>query len=1026
MIKKMNIPNLEPDTLQARYGLLCRALQATAVADKTQPALNTVARLDELIHRELLDLARLGSPDDFAEIYLEFTRELTRFREFCADPRLAAKTVIAFGGPFSAGKSSLINALIGKKLLVVEVDPTTALPAYVLAGETDAIHALNLHHLRVPLSDEELASLTHDERDLYGSQVSRALSAAFITRRDFPWANLAFIDTPGYSGRAIAGDRTDADVARAQLSGAHAIVWVVSIKQGNLNEEDLSFLAQLDPAIPRIVVASHADQLSENDRADVIRRMRETLATRNLAAIGVFPVSARPRQGELLEPLRAQLGTWNQTPRQQRFAYRFKALFTRYQHGIERDARDAHWQLHRTNRIATLAEGDCLRDADELKFHIDKRLEVIKTVETRLQELRGRFFGELKRAGDAVGIPLPEPHEIELLESGDSKLLDLLVSLREKEGCQEPDMRLALRDLRKRVVTERSAGLMRRLIRDPFEFLKGLYDTSTTMPDLQAEEGSVYKNVLKRSIRGLAKKVSDGLAFVVTNRVKGPAPSQEFFISTVQRKFNEFSAFAASSNTIRGNRLNLLETLVNATSEKQLRRNPLPEHAAAAESEHLRSHYALLLAAVLSVQASLSEPQTRLLRLLFDALELDDIRGVALEQARALASETLAEAVRLIRDAGFAEHFIRDALVLLRIDGPLDDDATRLISELASSLHLDETVLAMRAQDAAGILDICDDESSNYLAALWPACLSRPITAAALQNGLQGGVWLLDADLDVDFPWQANDAILVFRNGATLNTFVKKQEISLADCWLINASLTCRGGGSIALEQCNWYGDYDPVAKHTALDSQSRMLTITNCKFITRNARAILVQDNKLRLTDSRFNYCGHEKLDGGAVCHMVDMKSLYKLAKRGVDEERLVKSLNVKMVSCYFERCLAARGGAFYTNNLFSEEFIKQCEFAICESRKLLSKEAGDIAVYIFETVVDKVLLNSAFRHTSVYVGDSRRSFITIAENCQFIQGKIFHYEDGCEADEDDDDYKYLAKDCIFEGGKITIKNLG
>ena len=40
--------------------------------------------------------------------------------------------------------------------------PTTALPAYVLAGATDAVHALNLHRLRVPLGDDELASLTHD------------------------------------------------------------------------------------------------------------------------------------------------------------------------------------------------------------------------------------------------------------------------------------------------------------------------------------------------------------------------------------------------------------------------------------------------------------------------------------------------------------------------------------------------------------------------------------------------------------------------------------------------------------------------------------------------------------------------------------------------------------------------------------------------------------------------------------------------------------------------------------------------
>jgi len=449
-----------------RYPLLCRALQATPPEADPQPALAHIDRLDQLIHRELLELARLGSPDDFAEIHLAFTRELERFREFCADPRLASKTIVAFGGSFSAGKSSLINALIGQRVLVTDVDPTTALPTYVLAGEADAIHAINLHHQRIPLSDDEFASLTHDERARFGSEVSRALTAAFVTRRQFPWANLAFIDTPGYTGTARAGDRTDAELAAAQLGGAHAIVWVTSIKQGTLSEEDLNFLARPDPDIPRFVVASHADQLPERDVATVIERMQATLAARNLPVLGVYPVSARPRQAELLAPLRAQLDAWNQTAREQRFAHRFKALFVRYQRGIEREARLARWQLHRINRILALATAELEQDANDLKSALDERLAALKTVEERLRELRSRFFGELKRAGNAVGIPLPEPHEVELLNPGRSNLLEQLVLLREREGQPEPDIRLALSALRKGGEAAHRPRLIRREDRD--------------------------------------------------------------------------------------------------------------------------------------------------------------------------------------------------------------------------------------------------------------------------------------------------------------------------------------------------------------------------------------------------------------------------------------------------------------------------------------------------------------------------------------------------------------------------------
>ena len=456
------IPERDPDTLRQRYSLLCRALQASPDADASHPVLDAVGRLDDLIHRELLDLARLGSPDDFAEIHLGFVRELERFREFCAYPHLAQKTIVAFGGPFSAGKSSLINALLGKRLLVVEVDPTTALPAYVLAGDTDAVHALNLHRLRITLTESELATLTHDEPHRYGSQVARALSAAFVTRRDFPWANLAFIDTPGYTGRTNPGDRTDTEVAVAQLNSAHAIVWVVPIKQGDLTEADLSFLARLDPAIPRLIVASHADQLPENDRTAIVARIAQTLTARNLPFVGVYPVSARPRFAHLLAPLRAQLDQWNQTPRQQRFAHRFKALFTRYQRGLERELREAHWQLHRVNRLVTLAEGDVATDAAELKAAVDARLAALKAVATRLQELRSRFFGELKRIGDAFGIPLPEPHEVDLLEPAQSNLLAQLQALRAREGRDEPEVRRAWTVLRTPANAAHRARLIRR------------------------------------------------------------------------------------------------------------------------------------------------------------------------------------------------------------------------------------------------------------------------------------------------------------------------------------------------------------------------------------------------------------------------------------------------------------------------------------------------------------------------------------------------------------------------------------
>lgn len=459
--------------------------------------------------------------------------------------------------------------------------------------------------------------------------------------------------------------------------------------------------------------------------------------------------------------------------------------------------------------------------------------------------------------------------------------------------------------------------------------------------------------------------------------------------------------------------MNLLNTLTIAADEEQLRLRPLPVHAAATQEEHLRRHYALLLAAVLTSQPAVSEPQTRLLRQLLDALKLGDIRGPLFEQARELEPEPLLEAARLIREAGFAHHLVLDALVLLRLDAPLGEEATRLAGELAAFLGLDEAELATRARDAVDILglntkmeggdhsDAGKEADSNgvedaaeypvLLAELWPGRLSQQLTTEALRNGLQGGLWLLETNLDVDFPWQANDAILVFRNGATLNTFAKEGEIKLTDCRLIDAALDFQGACSITLERCDWQGDYDPTAKRTALNSIGQALTVTDCEFSTRNARAIAVQNNVLTLTGSRFTRCGHAELDGGAISHS--------------DHTRVI-------TNCRFDRCLAAHGGAIWVNTL---DGVSECEFVACQSLALQDEQTEDVAVFANRNSADRVLTQCVFRRTSVNVGysyDGKRR--RIAVDCQFIQGSLFFYLT---------DQHIFGEGSTFDGGRVVEK---
>lgn len=454
--------------------------------------------------------------------------------------------------------------------------------------------------------------------------------------------------------------------------------------------------------------------------------------------------------------------------------------------------------------------------------------------------------------------------------------------------------------------------------------------------------------------------------------------------------------------------MNLLDILAGAADEEQLQLQPLPEHAAALQTEHLRQHYAMLLAAVLTAQPAISETQTRLLRLLLDALKLGDIRGQLFEQARNLEPEPLLEGARLIREAGFAHHLVVDALILLRLDAPLGDESTRLAGELATFLGLDEAELTTRVQDTVDILGLNmatkehkegaeaneDDvtegstEPSSLLAELWPSRLSQPLNKQALRSGLQGGLWLVDADLSVDFPWQASDAILLFRNGATLNTFAKEGEVKLADCRLADAVLDFQGTCAVTLNRCNWQGYYDPAAKRTALNSIGQQLTVTKCQFSTCNARAIALRDSVLTMTGTRFSRCGHAELYGGAIFQ----PSSYH-------------TWSIK--DCCFDHCRAARGGAIYSESLRAH--ISQCEFIACESLELKDKQGGNVAVYASESST-KVIFGSVFRKTSVFIhGASGGLSSFYLTGTQFQQGDIYYTGS----------YSNLLCNCSVESGR-------
>lgn len=418
--------DLTEEQIAERYKLFCAA--SDLQSQQPEPLKEALYQLNKLIQNDLIELSRSNPPSDITRILASLNEELHRFGLFCEFPHLATKSVVGFGGGFSAGKSSLINRLIDRKYLAVQVDPTTSMPAYVLHDKEEKIQAINLHDNLIELTSTQLSSLTHEEKYLYGSQIGSLLQAAYISLPDFPWHNLAFLDTPGYSKPDDDGcnEKTDADRAELQLKSANYIIWAVSLEHGTIPEADIQFLAKLND-IPKCIVITHADKRLPDDVVAIEALIRHTLQERGISFTTIIPFSRKKKSEFSLQPLLTQFDEWNKKPRAVQFAQNFKRLFIDYRTHFNKRRSEEAKRLNILNKVVALIDDEnTSKEAEILRRHAQGELTKIESSSKDLSELEEAFFTLLKKIGDEVNIELPEPHDLDLLDLRPINLSTLL------------------------------------------------------------------------------------------------------------------------------------------------------------------------------------------------------------------------------------------------------------------------------------------------------------------------------------------------------------------------------------------------------------------------------------------------------------------------------------------------------------------------------------------------------------------------------------------------------------------------
>ena len=375
-------------------------------------------------------------------------------------------------GEFKRGKSTLINALLGRDVLPTGVVPLTSVVTTIALGDRD--------RLRIYFEDGREEERPLDELAGYVTEAGNPANrlgvelAQVELDHDLLRAGLELVDTPGIG--SIHSHNTE--VARGFLPRVDAALCVLDAGQP-LSEGERELFREAAERVPRLLlVINKIDHLDHADREVAVEFVRSAL--RDLlgdSEIELFAVSARRREG--LGPLMMRL----------------RRLAAEERHGL---------LLRSVAQLARSAAGEIAQAARFESHAIELPLDQLAT---RAVMFEGRI-AELTAASAEAG---------DLLERGIERAVKQLVNdpLERYARSEEPRLRAQLREHldelgAKASPRELSANLERRIdatVRTEFERLVPRFEAAIAEQLIELEQR--YAQRIERVLEQVQQAAED-------------------------------------------------------------------------------------------------------------------------------------------------------------------------------------------------------------------------------------------------------------------------------------------------------------------------------------------------------------------------------------------------------------------------------------------------------------------------------------------------------------------------------------
>lgn len=208
---------------------------------------------------------------------------------------------VAVVGRFKAGKSSLLNQLIGAAVLPVDVLPATAVITQIAYGprERAQVRFLDGRVEEIPLS--RLAEFVTERENPENAKQVAVVDIALPSL--LPFRSVRFVDTPGLGSVFVQGTKISMD----WLPEIGAAIAAFSFDPP-LSEEDVNLLRELTRFTPEIIIALTKVDMAAPGQAEAVEAfMHREIQKRVGYDFPIFPYSIDPKFQTLQHALRQHL-----------------------------------------------------------------------------------------------------------------------------------------------------------------------------------------------------------------------------------------------------------------------------------------------------------------------------------------------------------------------------------------------------------------------------------------------------------------------------------------------------------------------------------------------------------------------------------------------------------------------------------------------------------------------------------------------------------------------------------------------